>query len=58
MLMVSIHVAGSYSDSPGVEVIRRHVASFIEKRDGGVSCDWNNVVLCAGASEGIRVSFD
>jgi len=27
---------GSYSDSPGVEVIRRHVAKYIEERDGGI----------------------
>lgn len=45
---------GSYSDSPGVEVIRRHVADFIEKRDGGIKADWQNIILCAGASEGIR----
>ena len=24
--------AGSYSDSPGVEIIRRHVAEYIQKR--------------------------
>ena len=48
--------SGSYSDSPGVEVIRRHVADYIERRDGGIKSDWQNVVLCAGASEGIRVS--
>merc|ERR1719291_210653 len=46
--------AGSYSDSPGVEIIRRHVAEYIEKRDGGIPADWQNVILCAGASEGIR----
>merc|ERR1711973_657341 len=46
--------AGSYSDSPGVEIIRRHVAEYIEKRDGGIPSDWQNVILCAGASEGIR----
>merc|ERR1712223_1978528 len=46
--------AGSYSDSPGVEIIRRHVAAYIEKRDGGIAADWQNVILCAGASEGIR----
>ena len=45
---------GCYSDSPGVEVIRRHVADYIEKRDGGVKADWQNIILCAGASEGIR----
>ena len=46
---------GSYSDSPGVEIIRRHVAAYIERRDGGIKADWLNVILCAGASEGIRV---
>ncbi len=48
---------GSYSASPGVEIIRRHVAEYIERRDGGVKADWNNVILCAGASEGIRVNW-
>jgi len=45
---------GSYSDSPGLEVIRRHVAAYITDRDGGVPADWTNIILCAGASEGIR----
>merc|ERR1712183_270732 len=45
---------GSYSDSPGIEIIRRHVADYITERDGGVECDWRNIMLCAGASEGIR----
>lgn len=44
---------GSYSDSPGLEVIRRHVADYIAQRDG-FPCDWQNIMLCAGASEGIR----
>lgn len=45
---------GAYSDSPGIEIIRRHVAEYIERRDGHPA-SWENVVLCAGASEGIRV---
>ncbi|CAB3384810.1 Hypothetical predicted protein [Cloeon dipterum] len=45
---------GSYTDSPGIEIIRRHVAQYIERRDGGVPCDWNNITLCAGASDGIK----
>eukprot|EP00096_Caligus_rogercresseyi_P009820 TRINITY_DN3417_c0_g1_i1.p1 TRINITY_DN3417_c0_g1~~TRINITY_DN3417_c0_g1_i1.p1 ORF type:complete len:529 (-),score=164.11 TRINITY_DN3417_c0_g1_i1:129-1715(-) len=45
---------GSYSDSAGIEIIRRHVVDYIEKRDGGIKSDWTNVLLCAGASEGIR----
>merc|ERR1719300_627408 len=47
---------GSYSDSPGIEIIRRHVAEYIEQRDGMPSgyADWKNIILCAGASESIR----
>jgi len=45
---------GSYSDSPGLEIIRRHVADYITKRDGGIESSWENIILCAGASEGIR----
>merc|ERR1711936_161724 len=45
---------GAYSDSPGIEVIRRHVANYIMERDGGIPSDWRNIMLCAGASEGIR----
>merc|ERR1711971_1179086 len=44
---------GSYTDSPGMEIIRRHVADYISERDGSPA-DWHNVMLCAGASEGIR----
>lgn len=45
---------GSYTDSPGIEYIRKHVAEYIQRRDGGVPCDWQDVVLCAGASDGIK----
>ena len=45
---------GSYSDSPGLEIIRRHVAEYIKERDGGIESDWQKIILCAGASE---VSF-
>jgi len=45
---------GSYSDSPGIEIIRRHVADYISHRDGGIPSDWQNIILCAGASESIR----
>jgi alanine transaminase len=48
------HSAGSYSDSPGIEVIRRDVADYIKNRDGGIESDWQKIILCAGASEGIR----
>nr|CAH7713239.1 unnamed protein product [Callosobruchus chinensis] len=44
---------GSYTDSPGIEVIRRHVAQYIQDRDG-IPADWQNVVVSAGASDAIR----
>merc|ERR1712029_1191596 len=47
-------MGGSYSDSPGLEIIRRHVAEYVKNRDGGIESDWQKIILCAGASEGIR----
>jgi len=44
---------GSYTDSPGIEMIRRHVAQYIERRDGLVS-SWENIILSAGASDAIK----
>lgn len=38
---------GSYTDSPGIEVIRKHVSQYIEKRDG-LPSDWQNVIISAG----------
>jgi len=45
---------GSYSDSCGLEIIRKHIADYIEKRDSGVPADWRNVFLCTGASQGVK----
>lgn len=47
------HSAGCYSDSAGVELIRRHCADFISARDGYPS-NWEDIVLTTGASEGVR----
>ncbi|KAK6011177.1 aminotransferase, class I/II [Ostertagia ostertagi] len=44
---------GAYSQSTGIDIIRKHVAEFISKRDG-VPCDYENVILSGGASEAIR----
>ncbi|KAK9701600.1 Aminotransferase class I and II [Popillia japonica] len=44
---------GSYTDSPGIEIIRRHAAQYIERRDG-IPSDWQNIILTAGASDGIK----
>ncbi|RWS25992.1 alanine aminotransferase 2-like protein [Leptotrombidium deliense] len=44
---------GAYSDSTGVEIIRRHCAEYIERRDG-IPSDYQNIVLTTGASEAVR----
>ncbi|XP_075226083.1 alanine aminotransferase 1-like [Lycorma delicatula] len=44
---------GSYTDSPGIEIIRKHAAQYIEKRDGH-PCDYLDIILSAGASDGIK----
>lgn len=44
---------GAYSDSAGIEIIRRHVADYIAKRDN-YPADWQDVLLTGGASEAVR----
>ncbi|KAF7222308.1 alanine aminotransferase 2-like isoform X1 [Nothobranchius furzeri] len=44
---------GSYSPSQGIESVRQDVARYIERRDGGVPCDPDNIYLTTGASDGI-----
>uniref|UniRef100_A0A2A4JKB6 Cation-transporting ATPase n=1 Tax=Heliothis virescens TaxID=7102 RepID=A0A2A4JKB6_HELVI len=44
---------GSYTASYGIEMIRRHVAEYIECRDGH-PCNWENCLLVGGASSGIK----
>nr|CAD7437493.1 unnamed protein product [Timema bartmani] len=51
--IIYVCYTGSYTDSPGIEVIRRHVAQYIEKRDG-IPSNWEDILLSAGASEGIK----
>ncbi|XP_075978982.1 alanine aminotransferase 1-like [Anticarsia gemmatalis] len=44
---------GAYSVSHGIEMIRRSVAEYIERRDGHPA-DWQNICLTGGASSGIK----
>lgn len=45
---------GSYSDSAGIVPIRKHVAEYLQQRDGGVPARWEDIYLCAGASQSIK----
>ena len=47
--------SGSYSDSTGLDVIRHDAADYIQRRDGGIPSNPDNIMLSAGASEAIRV---
>lgn len=53
----SLIFAGSYSASQGINCIREDVAAYIERRDGGVPADPDNIYLTTGASDGIAVSI-
>jgi len=44
---------GSYSESAGLLAIREDIAAYIEERDGFPS-DPTNIVMCTGASDGIK----
>uniref|UniRef100_A0A914RS98 Uncharacterized protein n=1 Tax=Parascaris equorum TaxID=6256 RepID=A0A914RS98_PAREQ len=37
--------AGAYSQSNGIEVIRKHVSEYITNRDGGIASDPENIIL-------------
>lgn len=44
---------GAYSESAGIGIIRRHVAQYIQNRDGIPAC-WEDIFLSAGASQSIQ----
>ena len=49
-------MSGAYSDSAGVQIVRKDVADYISKRDGQPA-SFENVFLSAGASDGIKVNL-
>ncbi|XKL63386.1 hypothetical protein PGB90_005750 [Kerria lacca] len=44
---------GSYTESVGLEIIRKHAAEYIEKRDG-IPSNYEDILLFPGASSGIK----
>uniref|UniRef100_A0A2A4JV13 alanine transaminase n=1 Tax=Heliothis virescens TaxID=7102 RepID=A0A2A4JV13_HELVI len=44
---------GAYTASYGMDMIRKHVADYIECRDGHPA-KWEDICCCAGASNGIK----
>ena len=47
-------LTGSYTDSRGITLIRKHAEEFITKRDG-FKADFENIYLVNGATDGIKV---
>lgn len=50
-------VQGAYSASQGIECIRQDVARYIERRDGGIPSNPDNIYLSTGASDAIVVGI-
>ncbi|XP_066508316.1 alanine aminotransferase 2-like isoform X1 [Hoplias malabaricus] len=44
---------GAYTASQGIDCVRQDVSRYIERRDGGIPCDPDNIYLTTGASDGI-----
>ncbi|CAF97974.1 unnamed protein product, partial [Tetraodon nigroviridis] len=44
---------GAYSASQGIECIRQDVSRYIERRDGGIASNPDNIYLTTGASDAI-----
>ncbi|RNA00821.1 alanine aminotransferase 1-like, partial [Brachionus plicatilis] len=48
---------GAYTDSTGLEIVRKHIADFITERDG-FTCDSDDIYLTTGASGGIKIMME
>ncbi|KAG9511272.1 Alanine aminotransferase 2 [Fragariocoptes setiger] len=49
---------GAYSESCGLEIVRRHCADYIKQRDKlDQDVDWQNIFLTTGASEVVKVTM-
>ncbi|CAF0921866.1 unnamed protein product, partial [Brachionus calyciflorus] len=46
---------GAYTDSAGLELVRKHIAEFITNRDGGIPTDPDNIFLTTGATCGVKI---
>lgn len=53
-LFTSLSIIGSYTDSRGITIIRKHVQEFITARDG-IPANYESIFLTNGATDGIKV---
>ncbi|CAF1566035.1 unnamed protein product [Didymodactylos carnosus] len=45
---------GSYTESRGLLCVRQAISEYIQKRDGGIISDPNDIYLCNGANDAIK----
>lgn len=55
LLCTSFCLSGAYTTSQGIDCVRHDVANYIQRRDGGIPSDPDNIYLTTGASDGIVV---
>ncbi|KAK9869462.1 hypothetical protein WA026_003217 [Henosepilachna vigintioctopunctata] len=48
------HSIGAYTAPFGMEMVRKHCAQYITKRDEGLPSDWTNIILGNGATSCIK----
>ena len=49
---------GAYTDSAGLEIVKRDIADFITRRDGGIPANFDDIFLTTGASGGIKIVME
>lgn len=49
---------GAYTDSAGLEIVKKDIADFIARRDGGISANPDDIFLTTGASSGIKIVME
>jgi len=49
-----LQVRSEYSDSRGLEIVRKHVAEFIEQRDGGIPSNPENIFCLTACLKELR----
>lgn len=51
-------ISGAYTDSAGLEVVRKDIADYIARRDDGVPASPDDIFLTTGASSGIKIVME
>jgi alanine transaminase len=58
MLFKCYNHKGAYTDSAGLDIVKRDIAEFISRRDGGIPANSDDIFLTTGASGGIKIVME